>query len=292
MERPVVIITGSSSGLGLATADALLESGACVVLSSIEDAELAKAFEQRQQPFAGKIAAFACDVRDPNQVQALLNNGLEHFGEVTAWINNAGVTAASGPTVDTPWEMGSNVIAVNINGCYHGSLVALRHFEKQGAGKLINVTGRGETGPQAQANLYSSSKAWIRNFTLALAKENVQQQSLAPERNIQIGTFNPGLLYTHLTQQPLVLQNHEEKTLKGLRTVMSLIGDSPERAAKALAELMLGERPFQLENRSRRLLPFALKRLLTGQRAAVDLDAITARVISKENGAIGLPAIK
>ena len=140
---------------------------------------------------------------------------------------------------------------------------------------MINITGRGEKGPQAGANLYSSSKAWIRNFTLAIAAEH-------KEDAIEAVTFNPGLLLTKLTQQPLMLKGNEDKLLKGLKMVMPIIGDTPQNAGAALAKIALSEVPAPLENRASKLLSTVLKRLLTGKRAKVDVSQITPNVIEPE----------
>ncbi len=139
------------------------------------------------------------------------------------------------------------------------------------------MVGRGEKGPVAGATLYGSSKAWMRQFSLALAKEEPQ---------LGIGTFNPGLIYTSLTARPKVLEGQQHAMLKGLRFIMPLIGDTPERAARRLADLAAGDSPLHRENRARRLLPLVLKRLLTGQRAPVNVCDIRPEVQPEDHGPI------
>lgn len=273
----VIVITGSSSGLGLATATAALETGARVVISSNVEAELETAYQSLDAKYPGQLAKHCCDVREAADVQGLLDAALAAFGELDAWINCAGTTAPSGPASMVPLAMGRLLIDVNILGSYHGSIAALRYFRAQGRGSLINIVGRGEKSLVAGAALYGASKAWVRQFTLALAKD---------EPDLQIGTFNPGMLYTALTARPKVLASQEEKMLKGLRFIMPLIGDTPERAGKRLAELALGKTRFKRENQSRRLLPFVLLRVLSGRRASVDVDAIRADVTPDDTGPI------
>lgn len=272
-----VVVTGSSSGLGLATARVLLQRGAGVVLCSNAQDELADVARDLSQQYGDRVLAQPCDIRAASQVQQLLDRAVAHFGHLDAWINNAGTTAPSGPVSRVPITAGRLLLDVNIIGTYHGSIAAVRHFCERGAGRLINIVGRGESSPVAGAALYGSSKAWVRQFTLALAKD---------EPGLEIGTFNPGLLYTALTAQPRVLADSEDNLLKGLKFIMPLIGDTPEPAAQRLAQLVLGKTRLKLENRSRRLLPFVLKRLLTGQRAHVDVDAIEAQVTPPQDGSL------
>lgn len=274
---PVCVVTGSSSGLGLATATALLEKGAAVMLSSNQPEPLVAAQTALAKSYGERVACQVCEVSKPGEIQALLDHTLVQFGSLDVWINNAGTSAPSGPVTDVPVTVAENLFATNILGTYYGSIAAMRYFRSKGQGRLINIVGRGEKGPVAGAVLYGSSKSWVRQFTLALAKE---------EPRFDIGTFNPGLLYTDLTVNPRVLAGQEECMLKGLKFIMPLIGDLPDRAAQRLSSIALAQERFQRENRSRRLLPFALRRLLTGRRASVDVSKIRAHVTAPEEGRI------
>jgi len=70
-----------------------------------------------------------------------------------------------------PPERIKKVVDTNIIGVYYGSLVAMRQLVTQGSGKLINLLGRGDSGPVPYQNAYASSKAWVKNFTQTLARE-------------------------------------------------------------------------------------------------------------------------
>lgn len=269
-----VVITGSTSGLGRQTAEKCLAAGANVVVSSESEEDLGKTL-QALESYGERVSGLLCDVTDIDQVEGLLNHALSHFGGVACWINNAGTTAPSGATASVPVKFGRLVVNTNIMGTYHGSIVAIRQFRKQGFGRLINITGRGEKSVQANANLYSSAKAWVRNFTLATAQEE-------KSNNIEIGTFNPGLILTGLTNRPRFLRGGEERFLKALKMVMPIIGDTPDNAATVLSQLAVGNQAIKQENKARRMLPFLLMRLLTGRRAAIDVEAINPVLIDPE----------
>ena len=81
---------------------------------------------------------------------------------------------APAPTV--PSDRFEAVLKTNIWGNYYGSIAAMHHFVPRGSGKLINLLGRGDSEPVPLQNAYASSKAWLKNFTLALAKEYKAQR--------------------------------------------------------------------------------------------------------------------
>ena len=273
MSRKTVVITGSTRGVGLAAAEQCLALGANVVISSESESDLNAVMAR----FAGRddVAGRVCDVTDWAQVEGLVAFARDRFGRIDVWVNNAGTTAASGPTADVPRQQGELVIQTNILGTYHGSIAAVRAFRRQGGGRLINVVGRGEKSPQADANLYSSAKGWVRYFSLAMRKEE-------KKHSIEVGTFNPGLTLTELTRHPRILRGYEEKMVKGLRAVLPLMGDRPDKPGAALARYCLQEKPLAAENRSRSLLLLLLKRAVTGQRADIDINQIKPQVFEPE----------
>ena len=270
-----IVITGSTSGLGKATASACVDFGCNVVISSESDSDLHDTIANfRDNP---RVAGIICDVRDKEQIQKLVQFSLDRFGSIDCWINNAGTTAPSGNTSEVPINFGEMVIQTNLIGTYYGSIFALRKFKQQGYGRLINITGRGEKSPQASANLYSSAKAWFRNFTLAVAKEEKGSA-------IEVGTFNPGLILTGLTNHPRILRGREDKTLKSLKMVMPIIGNSAEYAGAKLAELATTENTIKTENQACKFLPMVLFRLITGRRAQIDLSNLEPIVVDPEAG--------
>jgi glucose 1-dehydrogenase len=170
LEGKVAVINGSSKGLGLAIAQAYVREGAAVVLASRSSVALAEAAAACERQGA-RVSWQVTDVGDLEQVKALAEHAVKMFGKIDIWVNNAGYAGIYGPTAAIDPQDFERVVRTNILGEYYGSWVALQHFLAQGTGgKLINLLGRGDTGPVAFQNAYASSKAWVRNFTLALAK--------------------------------------------------------------------------------------------------------------------------
>ncbi len=219
----VAVITGSTEGLGLAIARAYTAAGAAVMVSNHVQAEVERAVAWLQRHGA-TVVGRRCDVRDLDEVLALAEATMACFGPIDLWVNNAGVTATQGPTALVEPEQFRRVVATNILGTYHGSLAALRHMRPRQQGKLINLVGQGERRPNPFGNAYGASKAWIRNFSLALAAE---------EQANGIGVFllNPGLLDTALTRQMRVVAGYEQRA-RSFDLIARLMAAPPEESAR------------------------------------------------------------
>jgi glucose 1-dehydrogenase len=219
LDGKVVVITGSTRGLGLATAAAMLDAGASVLVTSRSPQAVERALADLAD--GGRpVDGSACDVGELGQVEALLSFALQRFGRVDVWINNAGVSAPYGPTAHVSTDSFEQVVRTNILGTYHGSVVALRHLFPLHRGKLINLLGRGDRQPVPLQNAYASSKAWVRNFTLAVAREY-------RDSGLGIFAFNPGLMFTSLIEGAEAVEGYEHR-MRPLETVMRLWGQPPE----------------------------------------------------------------
>jgi glucose 1-dehydrogenase len=223
LEHKVAVVTGSSRGLGLAIARAYAREGAAVVLSSRTGTAVeAEAAELRAQGF--RAAALACDVADRAQVEALADFAVSTFGRLDIWVNNAGLSATFGPTVEIDPQEFEQVTRANILGTYYGSRAAMRRFLEQGSGKLINMAGRGSDRPAPLQNAYGSSKIWITWFTRALAEET-------KGRGVEVHVFNPGLMFTDMVGEVGVVEGYEEK-MKPFTTVLRMWAKEPEVPAE------------------------------------------------------------
>jgi NAD(P)-dependent dehydrogenase (short-subunit alcohol dehydrogenase family) len=170
-----------------------------------------------------------CDVSRLDQVRSLAEFTIAHFGSYEIWVNNAGLSAPYGPSVHIQPEEFQAVINTNILGVYNGSITAMQHFLPRRIGTLINITGRGDRGPQPMQNAYASSKAWMRSFTESLARE--YQNS-----GVNIFAFNPGMMRTDMTQQVSAVQGYENR-LEILDKVLRILSVSPDASAQTAVRL-------------------------------------------------------
>lgn len=224
LKGKVAVITGASRGLGLAIARLYAQEGAQVVLSArsqpaIDDASRALNQEGLQS------AAFACDVSVLKQVEALADFAIRTYGHIDLWVNNAGIGGPFGPTLDLSVDDFQSVLRTNIFGTYYGSVNAMRHFLPRGTGKLINLLGAGERGPVPNQNAYASTKAWIRVFTLALAREYKAS-------GVGVFALQPGLMETDLLTEVRTFAGYESRLTGFMPFLIRAIGKQPEVAAR------------------------------------------------------------
>jgi len=220
------VITGSTRGIGLATAGLFLENGHNVVISS-ESEEDVKQTAQELKGYQNQVLALKCDISCLADVANLIRETLARFSAIDIWINNAAAQGPMGHTCNLPLEHLAMMIDVNIKGSLYGSIKALRLFEKQGQGKLINIVGRGDKGPVPLSANYSSSKYWLAGMSKVLAKEN-------KNRDVGICTYNPGLVRTRRTEQVQVLKGEEAKP-----TVVGILGSEIGYPAELLYRIAM-----------------------------------------------------
>lgn len=217
----VVVVTGASSGLGVAFAKAFAEAGADVVLAArradkLEDtAELVRA--------AGREAlCVATDIADPEQATHMIQAAMERFGRVDILINNAGVGTAFPATRETP-EQFRQVIDVNLNGAYWAAQACGRVMQPGSA--IINISSvLGLTTAGLPQAAYSASKAGLIGLTRDLA------QQWGSRKGIRVNAIAPGFFTSEMTD------SFPDGYLQAMspRLVLGRMGDAEELAATAI----------------------------------------------------------
>lgn len=169
--RPaVIVITGASSGIGRATAEAFAGPDVRLVLAARRE-EALKATAAACEARGAQALVVPTDVTDPEAVAQLAARAFEFGkGRIDVWVNNAGVGAV-GLFEETPALAHDQVVRTNLLGYLHGAHAVLPHFKRAGAGTLINVVSLGAWAPSPYAVSYTASKYGLRGFSEALRAE-------------------------------------------------------------------------------------------------------------------------
>ncbi len=191
LEGKVAIVTGGSRGVGLGIAEELALAGAIVVVTGVDLHRAEKSAQEISQKFHVPSIGFRTDVRDRNQIEALLEGTLRNFSRVDILVNNAGVETIGMVTelTDEDWDY---VFDINIKGVFRCCQIFARQMIKQGhGGKIINISSVGGKLGFPYRSHYSASKAAVNCFSRVIAKELIPY-------GISVNCICPGTIRTDL----------------------------------------------------------------------------------------------
>lgn len=188
----VAVVTGAARGIGFGIAAAFAGQGMRVVMSDLPSATLHRAAE-RLGDRGATVSVMACDVRDPDEVDALAERALEVFGSVNVLCNNAGVMA-SGLAWELSLEDWHRVLDVNLWGVVHGIRSFVPHLiHAPGGGHVVNVASMAAVLPVASIAPYNVSKHGV----LALS-ETLEKDLEAAGADVGVTVVMPGRVATSL----------------------------------------------------------------------------------------------
>jgi NAD(P)-dependent dehydrogenase (short-subunit alcohol dehydrogenase family) len=221
LDGKVAVVTGASSGLGVAFAQAFAEAGADVALGARRVDRLGETAELVEK--AGRSAiSVATDVASPEACQTLVDTAMQELGRVDILVNNAGVGTAVPAIKETP-EQFRQVIEVNLNGCYWMAQACGRVMEP--GSSIINISSvLGITTAGLPQAAYAASKAGLIGLTRDLA------QQWTGRKGIRVNAIAPGFFTSEMTDQypEGYLESQQERIPMGRK------GDPRELAATAV----------------------------------------------------------
>jgi len=193
LKNKVVLITGSSRGIGKAIALRLAMEGANIAVNYLKNRDKAEKVAAEARKYGVEARTYRADVSNYQQVEEMVRKIVEDFNTIHILVNNAGIIPQHYSIFDIPLEEWEKILAVNLTGVFNCTKAVVPVMIKNREGKIINISSvagkmGGTVGPH-----YAASKAGIIGMTFSLAQELLKY-------NITVNAIAPGPIETEMVQ--------------------------------------------------------------------------------------------
>lgn len=210
------IVTGGTKGIGRGIAEALVREGVPICIAARNHRELDVAVTALNQLGAGRTLGRLCDVRDFDQVKALVDFTVKELGGLDILINNAGIGVFQ-PVAETSPEDFRAVLETNLCGVFYCCHEAIPQMKKRGGGYIINISSLAGVNAHPRMAAYNASKFGLNGFSEALMQE-------VRHDNIKVSYIMPGSVNTEFGgDTPSDEKNWQLKPADIARVVLDLL---------------------------------------------------------------------
>ncbi len=221
LEGKTAIVTGGTRGIGRAIAEALLDEGVSVCVTARVGSEI----EQTRKELGplGQVTGFQADVRDYDQVKALIAHTVKELGGLDILINNAGIGIFETVEQTSPEDFRA-VLETNVLGVFYCCHEAIPQMKKRGGGYIINISSLAGVNAHPRMAAYNASKFGLNGFSEALMQEvrhdNIKVSYIMPGSvNTEFGGDSPSdekswqLTPQDIAQVVIDLLHHDDRSL-------------------------------------------------------------------------------
>jgi 3-hydroxybutyrate dehydrogenase len=190
------LVTGSTSGIGLAYARALAAEGANVVINGFGEAEaIEKERSAIESEFKVKARYSAANMMKPDEIAAMVAEAEKEFGAIDILVNNAGIQHVA-PVDEFPIDKWDQIIAINLSSAFHATRAALPKMKEKGWGRIINTASAHAFVASPFKSAYVAAKHGIAGFTKTVALE-------VATKGITVNAIAPGYVWTPLVEKQI-----------------------------------------------------------------------------------------
>ena len=234
LKDKMIVVTGSSRGIGWAIARACAQAGASVMLSSRSGEGVSRCVEELRREGLS-VKGFAADVSREGDVERLFQKSVEEFGRIDVWVNNAGISGGYRTLQSMSAAEIKEVIGTNLMGTFLACRLLIPYFLSKGGGTIVNMSGRGGHGNASPyQSPYGASKAAVTSLTRSLAAEN-------KGKPLSINCFFPGMVETEIYKDVQTCPETEPKM--GIMPVLLRAFATPMERVKKVAVEMCAVKP-------------------------------------------------
>ena len=193
LKGKTAVVTGSTSGIGLAYARALAAEGAAVVINGFGEADAIEAIRAELATTSGATALYdAADMTRPDQIAEMIERAVTETGSIDILISNAGIQHVA-PVAEFPPEKWDAILAINLSSVFHAMRAAIPHMKAQGWGRIISTASAHSLVASPNKSAYVAAKHGLMGLTKTVALEVAQA-------GITANCISPGYVWTPLVE--------------------------------------------------------------------------------------------